>query len=79
MGRRPFRGLHSFEHVAGKEYQVADEQDHETAVDIRDRDMGVVNDHGDDGDRDRDIEGHVFRWCEPKHFDVPPSKPVSGR
>ena len=44
--------------VSGDEYQVTAQQDHETAVDMRNRYMRVMNDHGDDshdnGDNERD-------------------------
>jgi hypothetical protein len=48
----------SFKHVPGKEHQIANKKDHKATVDVRDIDVGVANDHGDDGHRDRDIQGH---------------------
>jgi hypothetical protein len=38
-----------------------------------------VDGYGDDGQNDRDKEGHVFGWCELKHCIVPLAKPVSER
>ena len=32
---------------------------------MRNGDVSVMNDRGDDGQRDRDVEGYVFGWCEP--------------
>ena len=53
--------LDSIKHVSRNEHQVAYEQDHEAAVDMRNVDFSVVDDHGDDGHGDRDEEGHVSR------------------
>ena len=71
--------LKPIKHVSGDKHQVAYEQDHEAAVDMRNVDFSVVNDHGDDGHGDRDEEGHVFRRRESKHCVVPPVRPMGGR
>jgi len=39
--------LNAAQQVPGNEHQIAHEQDHEPAVHIRNLDMRVVNDHGD--------------------------------
>jgi hypothetical protein len=46
---------------------------------MRDRNMGVMKDHGDHGYNDRDNEGDLSRWCEPKHCGFPSEKPVIGQ
>ena len=53
-------------------------QDRETAVGVWDRDMGVVDDRGDEGQGDRDKESHPFGWCELQHCVVPPASPEVG-
>jgi hypothetical protein len=42
--------------VCGDEYQVTGQQDHETAVGMRNRNLRVVNDHRDDGHDNGDNE-----------------------
>jgi hypothetical protein len=48
--------LQSAKHVAGSQDQKADQQEREPAVDIRDAEMSVVNNCGDQGNNDRDTE-----------------------
>ena len=48
--------LQSAKHVAGSQDQKADQQEREPAVDIRDAEMSVVNNCGDQGNDDRDTE-----------------------
>jgi hypothetical protein len=47
--------------VSGDEYQVTGQQDHETAVDMRNPNMRVMNDHGDDRHDNGDNERNDLR------------------
>ena len=53
---RPNTDLHSAKYVAGREYQVTRQQNHEAAMDVGNRNLCVVNDDGDDGNDDGDNE-----------------------
>jgi hypothetical protein len=47
--------------VSGDAYQVTGQQDHETAVDMRNPNMRVMNDHGDDRHDNGDNERNDLR------------------
>jgi hypothetical protein len=53
--------LHSAKDVAGEEDKIADQQHYESAVNMRNCDIGVMDDHGGQGHQDRDNEGYNFR------------------
>ena len=72
------RRLRSAKEVAGKQHKIADEQNHESAVHVRNREVRVVDDHGDDGHNDRDEKRQPCRRCEIKVRVFPSPKPSSG-
>jgi hypothetical protein len=52
-----YAALHTAQYVPGNKHQVAHQQDHKSAMDMRNRDMSKVNDYGDQRDHDGDNEG----------------------
>jgi hypothetical protein len=51
--------------------EISDQQHDKAAMDVRDRDVGVVDDHRDGGDDDRNDEGDDSRRRKFQHWFVP--------
>src|SRR5262249_9358790 len=70
--------LNPIKQDAGNEHQISDKQDQETALDMWDCEMRVMNDGSDNGYNNRDEEGDLSR-CGELHCVFPLQSPSLGR